>query len=282
MPVRDDLPEAPSAAVARIVCSERGSQLTVCALLIGRGGSRGFPGKNMHPVLGRPLAAYPFLAARDSRTVERTYVSTDDPELARIGAMYGAELIERPRELATPEALGEDAFKHGYEVIRDRLAAEGEEIELVALLFANAPTVTGAMIDQGVELLRADLSLDSAVSVSRYNMWSPLRARRLTEAGVLEPFVPFEVFGDPATLNCDRDSQGDVYFADMGLSVVRPRCLERMDEGLLPQKWMGRRIAPIDSWGGCDVDYEWQIPQVEHWLLAHGVTPAESARPVRA
>jgi len=29
---------------------------------------------------------------------------------------------------------------------------------------------------------------------------------------------------------------------------------------------MGNNIAPINSWGGCDVDYEWQIPQVEFWL----------------
>jgi hypothetical protein len=110
-------------------------------------------------------------------------------------------------------------------------------------------------------------------------MWSPLRARKLDKDGALQPFVPFETFGDPATLNCDRDSQGDVYFADMGVSVVRPHCLERLEEGLLPQKWMGRRIAPIESWGGCDVDYEWQIPFVEHWLLAHGVEPAHEAQP---
>ena len=136
------------------------------------------------------------------------------------------------------------------------------------------------MIDNGVELLRGEPSFDSAVTVSRYNMWSPLRARRLDPDGTLQPFVPFEVFGDPATLNCDRDSQGDVYFADMGLSVVRPHCLEHMEEGLLPQKWMGRRIAPIDSWGGCDVDYEWQIPGAEHWLLAHGRQPAPSREQV--
>ena len=43
-------------------------------------------------------------------------------------------------------------------------------------------------------------------------------------------------------------------------------CLEKMEEGLLPQKWMGKKIAPIKSWGGCDVDYEWQIPAVEYWL----------------
>ena len=93
-----------------------------------------------------------------------------------------------------------------------------------------------------------------------------------------QPFVPFETFGDPATLNCDRDSQGDVWFADMGVSVVWPHCLERLEEGLLPQKWMGRRIAPIESWGGCDVDYEWQIPLVERWLLEHGVEPAPEAK----
>jgi CMP-N-acetylneuraminic acid synthetase len=251
---------------------------TVAALLLGRAGSSGFPGKNLYPVLGRPLAEYPLLAAEASATVDRIYVSTDSEEIARIGRRHSAEIIERPAYLAGPDALGEDAFVHGYEVIRDRLAAEGRSLELVVLLFANAATITGALIDAGVEALRADATLDSAVTVSRYNMWSPLRARRLDENGTLQPFVPFETFGDPATLNCDRDSQGDVFFADMGVSVVRPHCLERLEDGLLPQKWMGRQIAPIESWGGCDVDYEWQIPAVEFWLRAHGFQTAGAER----
>ena len=252
-------------------------RMGVAALLIGREGSTGFPGKNTYPVLGRPLAAYPLFAARESRYVQRSYVSTDSDQLMELADEYAAEVIVRPRELCTPEALGEDAFVHGYEVIRARWAAEARGVELLVLLMANAPTVTAEMIDRGVELLRADPSLDSAVSVSRYNMWSPLRARRLDEDGCLQPFAPFEVFGDPETLNCDRDSQGDVYFADMGVSVVRSRCLENLEEGLLPQKWMGQRIAPIDSWGGCDVDYEWQIPAVEYWLRSHGIDAGEPA-----
>jgi Cytidylyltransferase len=249
----------------------------IAALLLGRKGSTGLPGKNLRPVLGRPLVTYPLLAAEASRYVDRIYVSTDDPEIAAIAREHDAEVIDRPPELCTPEALGEDAYKHGYEVIRERTRGE---IEMLALLFANAPTVSGELIDRGVETLRADPTVDSAVTVSRYNMWSPLRARRLTEQGTLEPFVPFEAFGDPATLNCDRDSQGDVFFADMGLSLVRPRCLDRLEDGLLPQRWMGRRIAPIDSWGGCDVDYEWQLPGVEHWLLAHGYEHADAPEPV--
>ena len=123
--------------------------------------------------------------------------------------------------------------------------------------------------------MRQDLTLDSAVTVSRYNMWSPLRARKIELDGLLHPFVPFETFDDPRTMNCDRDSQGDVYFADMGVSVVRPRCLEHLEEGWLPQKWMGQRIAPIFSWGGLDVDYEWQIPQVEFWLRRHGFSTSD-------
>ncbi len=220
------------------------------------------------------MMAYPLLAANASKYVDRVYVSTDSKRIKEIGLKYGASIIDRPPELCTPEALGEDAYVHGYRVIRDALTAEGRKIELMVLLFCNAPTITGELIDQGIKALRANPALDSAVTTSIYNMWSPLRARKLDDRGLLQPFVPFETFGDPATLNCDRDSQGDVYFADMSVSIVRPRCLESIEEGLLPQKWMGQSIYPIRNWGGCDVDYEWQVPQVEFWLRTHGYATA--------
>lgn len=246
------------------------SKSIVCALMIGRKGSVGFPGKNVYPVLGRPLATYPLLAAKNSRHVERIFVSTDSSEIMTIAKEQDAELIERPPELATKQALGEDVFAHGYQKIKSMLVEEGLGIELIVLLFANAATLTGDLIDEGIGILRANKSFDSAVTTSIYNMWSPLRARKLAKDGCLRPMVPFETFGDPQNLNCDRDSQGDVHFADMGISVVRPECLENMVEGLLPQKWMGHRIAPIPNWGGCDVDYEWQVPMVEFWLRKHG------------
>jgi CMP-N-acetylneuraminic acid synthetase len=247
----------------------------IAALLLGRKGSVGFPGKNTMSVLGRPLCAYPMLAAINSKYVDKLYVSTDDERIMTIGREYGADIIVRPPELCTKEALGEDAYVHGYEVIRDKLKAgssKGKGIELMVLLFCNAAIVTAKTIDEGIEALRNNPSYDSAVTVSCYNMWSPLRARKINEDGLLHPFVPFETFGNPKTLNCDRDSQGDVWFADMGVSIVRPRCLENLNEGLLPQKWMGQHIYPLKQWGGCDVDYEWQIPGVKYWLKQHGFT----------
>lgn len=239
------------------------------ALLIGRKGSVGFPGKNLYPVLGRPLAFYPTNAALKARGVDKVYISTDDEELMKLVEKNGVEVIVRPPELCTKEALGEDAFVHGYFEIKKRNT--GKDIELIVLLFCNAATVTSGLIEEGIRVLRENPEIDSAVSVSMYNMWSPLRARKIGEDGLLHPFVPFETFGDPATLNCDRDSQGDVWFADIGVSVVRARCLENIESGLLPQKWMGRKIYPLKQWGGLDVDYVWQIPLVEYWLMKHGI-----------
>lgn len=248
----------------------------VAALLVGREGSVGFPGKNTYPVLGRPLLLYPILAAKNSRHIDEIYFSTDSESYKEIGRQQGIYIIDRPPELATKEALGEDAFAHGYRVIRDKWRAEGKEIELVVLLFCNAATILAEAIDHGIETLRTNPDYDSAVTVSSYNMWSPLRARRIGEDGLLNPMVPFEVFGDPKTLNCDRDSQGDVWFADMGASIVRPRCLEDLNCGILPQKWMGQKIYPLKQWGGCDVDFEWQMPMVEYWLRKQGFSEAQT------
>jgi len=239
----------------------------IAALMIGREGSVGFPGKNVYPILGKPMMAYPLLAAKNAKTVDKVYISTDSPKIKFVGREYGAEIIDRPSELCTKEALGEHAFVHGYHYIKEKT---GQDIELVVLLFCNAPTILPETIDEGVDILRKNPRYDSAVTVSRYNMWSPLRARKEGDDGLLYPFVPFEIFGDPKTLNCDRDSQGDVWFADMSVSIVRPNCLEHLMEGLLPQKWMGQKIFPLKQWGGCDVDYEWQVPQVEFWLKKHG------------
>jgi hypothetical protein len=239
----------------------------IAALLIGREGSIGFPGKNTYPVLGKPLMNYPVMAAKNAKYVDKVYISTDSPRIKEIGRELGAEIIDRPPALATKEALGEHAFVHGYNEIKNRSETP---IELIVLLFCNAATILPETIDEGIGTLRAHKNYDSAVTVSKYNMWSPLRARKVGEDGLLHPFVPFEVFGNPKTLNCDRDSQGDVWFADMSVSIVRPYCLDHLEDGLLPQKWMGQNIYPLKQWGGCDVDYEWQIPQVEFWLKKHG------------
>ena len=208
------------------------------ALLLGRKGSVGFPKKNTTEILGRKLAEYPIIHAKYSKSVDKIYLSTDDPKLMQLAKKHEIEIIERPDYLCTNNALGENAFKHGYEVIKER--NQNETIEFIVLLFCNAVTFVAQHIDDGVEALRLNNDLDSAVTVSQYNWYSPVRARKIDNDGLLKPFIPFESYPRDIKIDCDRNTQGDVYFADVCVSVVRPRCLENLSYGVLPQKWMGR------------------------------------------
>ena len=61
------------------------------------------------------------------------------------------------------------------------------------------------------------------------------------------------------------------YFADCSAFVCRPQCLQA-GYGHLPFRWMGRSVHPLKQWGGLDVDYRWQVGQVEYWLREHGFT----------
>lgn len=234
------------------------------ALIMGRKESKGFPDKNLFKVLGHPLAYYPMRAAVDCAGVDKTYLSTDDERLMALALENGVSVIERPAELCTDEALGEDVYVHAHDFAKDD--NKGKNIEFIVLLMCNAAGVNSDIISKGIKVLQDAPEYDSAVTVSRYNMWSPFRARKVGPDGLLHPFVPFEVFGDSKNLNCDRDSQGDVWFADMGASIIRPRCLENIEEGLLPQKWMGQKIYPLKQDCGLDVDYEWQMGAVEYWI----------------
>lgn len=243
------------------------------SLLIGRAGSR-IKNKNVRKILGRQLCLYPMLAFRNSRAGHELYVSTDCPQISEVAASQDAILIDRPAELATNAALAEDAYLHAYEAILKR---RGKTPDYIILGFCNGATIRPGIIDEGIDFLEKNPDFDSAVSVSQYNMFSPLRARRIVEGKAL-PFVDPSIF---AGASCDRDSQGDTFYFDCSVFVVRPRCFD-YSRGEIPFRWVGRTVHPLQNWGGCDVDHEWQFRLVEFWLREHGfsesVTPYDSLR----
>ena len=65
----------------------------IVALLMGRKGSKGFPSKNLHIVLGKPLAYYPMKAARDCPDIDKIYLTTDDNLLVTLAKENDIEII---------------------------------------------------------------------------------------------------------------------------------------------------------------------------------------------
>lgn len=236
----------------------------VPAFILGRGGSIGFPGKNTYSVLGRPLMEYALLAAKHTPEIDEVYVSTDSEEIKDIGRRNNVFIIDRPDYLCTKEAKHQDAMIHAYEYVK----ALGKDIEFIVLLQCNAPFVLPKQLSEGIQVLRQHPEFDSAATVSEYSIFAPARARLVEEDGTIRNFMSQEQL---LGANSERDSQGKIYFTD-GTFIVRPKCLEEIETGMLPYPWMGRKSYAISNWGGLDVDTNWQIPQVEHWLRTEGFT----------
>jgi CMP-N-acetylneuraminic acid synthetase len=73
----------------------------ILGVIPARGGSKGVPGKNIRPVLGKPLIAYSIECGLKCSSIDRLVVSTDSEEIADIARKLGAEVpFLRPEELA--------------------------------------------------------------------------------------------------------------------------------------------------------------------------------------
>jgi CMP-N-acetylneuraminic acid synthetase len=88
---------------------------TLC-VISARGGSRGLPGKNIRPMLGKPLIVWSIEQALSTAEIDRVVVSTDSENIAAIACEAGAEVpFIRPPHLATSEAGKFGVFKHALD-----------------------------------------------------------------------------------------------------------------------------------------------------------------------
>ena len=229
----------------------------IFALLIGKKNSTGFPGKNVMDINGMPSCEYGFQIAK-RMGIKNIFVSTDCPTIAKISSKYSAYHIKRPSKLATPESLTEDVLVHAYkEILKLK-----QRPEIIVLLFANNPAISIDLVSDGIKKLSEDETYDSAFSVSKYNMFSPARARKIDNAKI-DSFIPLNLIDNVSSI---RSSQGDVYFCDLSVQIIRSRVFENMSEGMQPFQWMGKKSYPLKNSFGFDIDEEWQKTAIEVWL----------------
>lgn len=150
------------------------------AIIPARGGSKGLPRKNVKPLLGRPLIAYAVEAARAARAVRRTIVSTDDEEIARTAAEYGAEIVRRPAELAGDEASSEAALLHALDQLR---AGEDRRPELTVFMQCTSPLTLPEDVDGTVRALLEE-GADTAFSAVPFHHFIWRRAAGGDAVGV--------------------------------------------------------------------------------------------------
>lgn len=111
------------------------SEKHTVSIIPARGGSRRLPGKNLLPLAGKPLLAWSIRSSLHCPDIDRTCVSTEDPEIASMAKALGAEVIDRPRELATDQAGTLEVLQHGLQ----SLEKNGPRADAVVLLQPTSP-----------------------------------------------------------------------------------------------------------------------------------------------
>ncbi len=141
----------------------------VITVIPARGGSRGIPGKNLVPLCGRALLAWSIDQARATRHASEVYVSTDDADIARVAREAGAQVIDRPEELATDTASSEAALLHALDEVE-----RARPVDWIVFLQATSPVREAADIDAALEAAVAGgyESLFSAARLEDWLLWS--------------------------------------------------------------------------------------------------------------
>ena len=119
-------------------------------LLVGRGGSRGLPRKNLREIVGLSLIGHKARSATRSKFCSRLIVSSDDQEIQAEAQRFGAEvLFTRPAELATDTATSSAVVLHAMDWIEQN---EGRRYDAVMLLEPSSPFARADHYDEAVRL----------------------------------------------------------------------------------------------------------------------------------
>ena len=211
----------------------------VLAVVQARAGSKGIPGKNIRPLLGKPLMAWMIAAARRAQRIDRLILSTDSPEYAQIGRSCGAEVpFLRPKEWATDSATDLQVMTHALKWLEEE---EGYEPDVVVRLQPTNPTFPAELIDRGIEMLLAERDADSLRPVTPspkhpFKMWQWADGERW-----VTPFVPTEKTGFTEPYNMGRNLLPPVWVQVGAMEVVRSPVIVRQ-HSMAGQKILGLRV----------------------------------------
>lgn len=224
------------------------------ALILARAGSKGVPRKNAALIAGKPCIAWTIDVAKSASTITRTVLSTDDAALAAIARSLGAEVIQRPANLASDTARIDDAARHAVTETARLWPAAAEPNSPIVNLYGNVPVRPPGLIDRAVKLLLssgAD-SVQSYAPVGKFHPW--WTARVDPDSGAVRQWE-----GD--TLNHNvfrRQDLPSAHIPDGGVLVVTRRALFCEIPGIPPgpHAFFGRDRRGIINPEGAVIDID--------------------------
>lgn len=134
--------------------------MKILAIIPARGGSKGIPRKNIRFMAGRPLISYAITCAKNSKYSIDVIVSSDDDEIKHVAMAYGAEIIDRPNELAGDSVTLDPVIHHAVNKMEE---IHGCKYDLVITMQPTSPRLSTTTLDNAIGYL-IDNNYDTVLS----------------------------------------------------------------------------------------------------------------------
>lgn len=193
------------------------------ALIPARGGSKGIPRKNIRLFAGYPLIAWSIAAAKQSTSVRRLIVSTDDPEIAAIAREYGAETpFLRPADISQDNSLDLPLFEQALQWLEEN---EGYKPDVLIQLRPTSPIRPRDCVDEAVKILLEHDDADCVRGVvpagqNPHKMW-----RFAGEGKPMKPLLMVEGIAEP--YNAPRQILPPVYWQTGHIDAIRATTIKQ-------------------------------------------------------
>ena len=213
-------------------------------IIPARGGSKRFPGKNTHELNGLPLICHSIDYSLRNKRILGTYVSTDAEDIKMKSKKAGAEIIDRPKDLADDYATTAAAMKHAVLHLIDK----GLVFDYVVLLQATNPLRPKHLLEEAISIIEEGKN-DSLFTVNK-------SSRKLGKI-IDNKFVPWNYhFGQ-------RSQDLDPLYYENGLLYISSK------ELLLQEIIEGPTAYPLvvtHPFGDVDIDTEEDFRYAEYML----------------
>lgn len=227
--------------------------MKILAIIPARGGSKGVPRKNIKRLGSKPLLAYTFNSAKESRFLSKIILSSEDAEIIKVAQSIGLDVpFERPANLAQDDSSSIEVVQHAINFFEKK----GENFDAVCLLQVTSPFRENGFIDKAIQTF-IDQKVDALVSVLKVpHEFNPHWTFVANAEGLLSIAT-----GEKEIIK-RRQELPNAYFRDGSVYITKVDTLKK-------GSFFGESLGFIES----NPDYHVNIDTLNDWEQAEKMLP---------
>jgi 3-deoxy-manno-octulosonate cytidylyltransferase (CMP-KDO synthetase) len=190
----------------------------IIGIIPARFASTRLMGKPLANIGGKPMIQHTYENASKSKLIEKLILAVDDSKVASVARGFGADVMETPKEIAS----GSDRIAY--------IAKTYKEADIIVNIQGDEPFIRGEMIDQAIEPLLFDKSIEVSTLIRRIDTIKELRSPDVVK--VVFDYNNFALYFSRSVIPYTRNAISDTsaldvtdYYKHIGLYVFRRRAL---------------------------------------------------------